>query len=110
MESIEKQNILAWRLKFLKAITTCSWSPEYAFDYLLALVDIKYHHHFEGTIDVNEALLKLIQIKYPRSSSERFSRRLATLSQNCFHDIEDYMEAIDDIFLRFAAATKATES
>ena len=109
LESIKDQDILSWRRKFIKAIETCSWSPEFAFDYLLALVDVKYHEQFEGVTIVDEALLRLVSVKYPRSTSERFSRRLATLSQNNFHDIEYYMKAIEDILLRWAAAVQASE-
>ena len=37
IESIEKQDILAWRENFLVAAQTCSWSEPHAADYLLAL-------------------------------------------------------------------------
>ena len=109
LESIERQDIINWRKKFLGAVETCGWSDEYALDYLLALTDTHIRKIIENETDYITAINILIRKKYPISHAENFNRRLALLQQNDFHDVEDYMKSINAILNRWGASAGATE-
>ena len=108
LESLTKQNVLEWRLKFLEAAKICGWPDEHTGDYILALTSLSLHKHFDGANSINEMLDRLVAKKYPASRIEFYNIKLSTLSQDNFHDIEDYMEAIDNVLIRWAAASKAS--
>ena len=108
LDSLKDQNILDWRLKFLDAMHRCNWTEEVAKDYLLALSDLSLHHLFIKEDSLETQLFCLIQKKYPSSMIDNLNVRLSSLRQDSFHDVEDYMEAINGLLLRWAAASNAT--
>ena len=95
LESIEKQDIIDWKRRFLESAEICGWSVEKASDYLLALSSLKIRSFYSQQNDPSLMLQTLIQKKYPLNSAERYHANLMELHQNKFHDIADFVIIID---------------
>ena len=108
LESIEEQDILDWKRRFLESAEICGWSVEHASDYLLALSSLKIRNLYGQQNNPSLMLQALIQKKYPLNSAERYHAKLMEPHQNKFHDIADLATAIDSVLVRWAAATKAS--
>ena len=50
----------------------------------------------------------LVNKKYPRTSVDTYNLYLSRITQNAFHDIEDYMFTILSVVEKWAAATNAS--
>ena len=106
LESIEEQDILDWKRRFLKSAEICGWSVEDSSDYLLALSSLKIRSLYGQQNNPSFMLQSLIQKKYSLNSAERCHAKLMELHLNKFHDIADFAIAIDSVLVRWAAATK----
>ena len=110
LDSIEKQDVLAWRFSFFKAQQICNWNEDYARDFLLALTGVSLHEIITSANSVQQVLLRLVQIKYPPHLVKNYSRILSQINQNQYHDIDDYLETIDFYLIRRVPSNNASET
>ena len=108
LEDITKQNILEWQTQFLNAARVCNWPEAHIADYLLALTNIEYQSMLDNCQNYLEMLAKLTSKKYPRTKASYYEQKLLTIKQEDYHDLEDYVIALDATLIRWKATTNAT--
>ncbi len=109
LESIESQDVLAWKKKFLDACKIAKWSEEFAADYLEALTSLEIWELIVDQTSVESMLRCLTRRKYPFSKTEFYQQKLSELYQNDYHNIEDYVIAIENVLDRWAVCVNADQ-
>ena len=109
LESIEKQNILAWYDEFAETCRLCGWNDETIETTLIFIASPKLQYLFQGTNSPQEKFTRILQAKYPPNQCFSFTKELSSIKQYKFRTIKKYVHKLSTVLRKLGISKGLTQ-
>lgn len=102
LHDVNKQDMFKWKSIFYETIRLCNWSEETAITVLENVVHTDYLATTQEYKALDDKVNALMNIKYPTTHFFHIKQQLASVKQEDFYTIKDFMQKIDEFLQRLA--------
>eukprot|EP00477_Mikrocytos_mackini_P000020 GAHX01000020.1.p2 GENE.GAHX01000020.1~~GAHX01000020.1.p2 ORF type:complete len:621 (-),score=92.06 GAHX01000020.1:2547-4409(-) len=100
LESIERQDVYSWADTFRSTIIQCNWDEGTSINTLKALTTSSLLCIYQGANTLEEMMIRLLAVKYPKSSASHYLNELAIVRQSHYPTVSTYVLAINCLVTR----------
>lgn len=100
LTSIEKQDLITWKVLFYEVSRICKWTEEIRLEVLTQIVDLSIQHRIGVSTSSMEMLDKIMKLKYNANTAYEYQTRLMAIRQTDFYTIRAYANKIENLCMK----------